>query len=450
MGEQAGRRQGGRPADEGDEVVARRGARTAAALAVVGALAVVSSCARPIVGVVDGASGGAPPSRPTARAQRCALPTGDAELTRADPSAVDLDADAVTRAVEYASATGAQSLRIYRHDCLVATSGNDPEAEWVPLPAWSMTKGVVSILVGRAVQLGRLRVDDPIGRYLHLEDPAKAALTVRELLNQVTGLRMAWVSDLNEAATTDSAAAVLARPFEAVPGTRFMYAQTTVTALVSVVEAAIGEDLQSFAQRELFTPIGIGEHEWRWGRDGSGRTQGFAFLDMSPRAFGRLGTLLLHGGVWEGRRLLPVAYVSQGATGTAANPCYGFLWWTNAGSTCRNSGFPADILFRHRWIGSVPDDAFGLSGLFDQLVMVIPSLDVVVVRMGLPHELLADPLGDVHSQKPAWDYRFFRILLSGVTDAPVRDPGDWVPDPPEPPVDWTHILDVPLPDPVEG
>jgi CubicO group peptidase (beta-lactamase class C family) len=313
-----------------------------------------------------------------------------------------------------------------------------------------MTKGVVSVLVGRAVQLGLIRVDDPIGRYVRVADPAKAALTVRQFLNQVTGIRMMWANDVFEAASTDSAAALFARPFQAVPGTTFLYAQTTITALVSVLEAAIGEDVQTFAQREVFGPIGIDRHEWRWARDGSGRTQGFAFLDMTPRAFARIGLLLLHGGEWSGRRLLPADYVTEGAKGTTANGCYGFLWWTNDGTTCHNAGFPADELYQHRWIASAPPDAFGLSGMFDQTVVVIPSLDMVVVRMGLPHELLADPLGDVKGQKPKWDYRFFRLLLAGVTDTPLPDPGDWVPDPPDPPVDWTHILPVPLPDPVHG
>jgi len=61
---------------------------------------------------------------------------------------------------------------------------------------------------------------------------------------------------------------------------------------------------------------------------------------------------------------------------------------------------------------------------------VIPSLDIVVVRMGLPEELFGDPLGDVASQRPDWDHRFFRMLLGGLTDVDVPDPGDWVPRPP--------------------
>jgi CubicO group peptidase (beta-lactamase class C family) len=377
---------------------------------------------------------------------RCVEPSTGEEPDRVDPAEVGLDPAPLQEALDYAVAKGSQSVRVYRHGCLVGTGSNDASVGWVPLPGWSMTKGVVSMLVGRAVELGRLDVDDPIGEHLDVADPRKAALTVRQLLNQTTGLRLAWASDLNEAATTDSAAALLARPFEAVPGTTFNYAQTTVTLLVAVVEAAVGEDLQSFAQRELFGPIGIAADEWAWDRDGAGRSQGFAFLRMTPPAFGRLGRLLLQDGTWDGRRLLPSDYIAQGRRGTAANPCYGFLWRNNDGVGCRQTGPMLGLETDGNWMPTVPSDAYGLAGMFDQLVLVIPSLDMVVVRLGLPPQAFGDPWGDVGGERPSMTWRFFRTLMSAVADVDVSDPGDWVPKPPDE-IDWAHILEVPLPEP---
>lgn len=391
------------------------------------------------------AAGSRAPVEPTSSPSRCAEPDEGVDAERVEPSAVSLDEDRLQQSVDYAVAKGSQSVRVYRHGCLVATGSNDASVEHVPLPAWSMTKGVVSMLVGRAVELGLLAVDDPIGKYLDVADERKASLTVRQFLNQTTGLRLAWTADLNDAATTDSAAALLKRPFEAVPGTRFNYAQTTVTALVSVVEAAAGEDLQSFAQRELFGPIGIGAHEWRWGRDASGRSQGFAFLEMTPIAFSRLGRLLLDDGVWAGKRLIPSQYIAQARVGTSANPCYGFLWVNNVGTGCPQTG-PTFTRFERPWMPTLPADSFALSGMFDQLVIVVPSLDMVVVRMGLPHQLLADPWGSVEGESPAMTWRFARSLMSAVEDVEVPDPGEWKPSPPEK-VDWAHIFPVPLPEP---
>lgn len=395
----------------------------------------------------DTADAEVPPEQgPAPTTVRCAETPVGVEPERVDPATAGLDAERLQAALDYAVAKGSQSVRVYRHGCLVGTGSNDAAVDWVPLPGWSMTKGVVSMLVGRAVQLGELDVDDTIGEHLAVADPRKAALTVRQLLNQTTGLRLAWASDLNEAATTDSAAALLARPFEAVPGTTFQYAQTTVTLLVAVVEAAVGEDLQAFAQRELFTPIGIGPSEWIWERDGAGRSQGFAFLRMTPTGFGRLGRLLLQDGTWAGRRLLPADYIAQGRAGTAANPCYGFLWRNNDGVGCAQTGPILGLETTENWMPTVPADAYGLAGMFDQIVLVIPSLDTVVVRLGLPPQMLGDPWGDVGGERPSMPWRFFRTLMSAVTDVDVADPGEWTPKPSDE-IDWLHIFEVPVPEP---
>lgn len=367
-----------------------------------------------------------------------------------------MDAAVLQRALDYAVGKGAQSIRVYRHGCLVGTGANDPAVDWVPLPAWSMTKGVVSLLVGRAVQLGKLHVDDPIGKYLRVDDPRKAALTVRQFLNQTTGLRLAWASDLNEAGSMDSVAMLLQRPFEAVPGTKFNYAQTAVTTLAAVVQAAVGEDFQTFAQHELFDRVGIPRSDWEWGRDSAGNTQGFAWLAMTPTAFGRLGRLLIQDGRWGTEQLIGSGYIAEGRKGTAANPCYGFLWRNNDGVGCGQTGPLLGLETDANWMPTVPTDAYALAGMFDQLVVVIPSLDMVVVRLGLPHEMLPDPWGDVKGEKPSMTWRFFRTLMSSVTDVHVPDPGDWAPKAPEPDgsgpkapdsVDWIHIFDVPVPEP---
>ena len=425
---------------------ARPAVLLAAGLACVAVLS--SGCVPALVGALPDASGGDGgagelPPRPPAQlgAQRCEQPTADGEFERVDPERVDLRADAVAEAIEYATAKGGQSVRVYRHDCLVGTGGWDPLTEASLLPAWSMTKGVVSVVAGRAVTLGLLDVDAPIGRYLDGLDEAHAAITVRHLLTQTSGLRFAWANDLNAAATLDSARRVLTRPFEAEPGTKFIYAQTTVTALVSVVQAAVGEDFQAFADREVFRRIGIERHEWHWERDVVGTTQGFAFLSMTPKGFARIGSLLGDGGRWRGEPLIDPEYIRQGATGTPVNPGYGFLWRTNHGP----DGVPGPLQDPELVsMSAAPEDTFYLSGLFEQNVIVVPSLDLVIVRMGLPEQIFGDPMGEVKGRRPDWDHRFFRILLSGVTDVALADPGEWVPPPEGPPegLELEHLIGI--------
>ena len=370
----------------------------------------------------------------------CAMPEGTASFGEAPPSFVGLDGAKLADAIGYATARGAQSVRVYRRGCLVGRSGLDPITEETLLPAWSMTKGVVATVVGRAVALGHLTLDDPIGTHLAGLQPDHAALTVRQFLTQTTGLRMAWANDLWAAGTTDSAADVLGRPFQAEPGTTFLYAQTAVTALVAVVEAAVGEDFQSFARRELFEPLGIGGDQWRWARDGSGRTQGFAFLDMAPTAWVRLGHLLLEEGMWGGVRLIDAGFIREGSHGTDANAGYGFLWRTNDGDWNIDSGIPAHTRDEEpNWPG-LPRDAYGYSGLFDQLMIVIPSLDMVILRMGLPSEAFGDPIGESPGIRPSFAWRYNRLLMAAVTDVDVDDPGPWSFEPDETPLDLANLI----------
>lgn len=404
---------------------------------------VAAGCASPLIGRAGGSD--RPRTDPQAGPVDCGAPSGAEPFGVADPEEVGLDSAGVRRAVEYSTVRGAQSVRIYRHGCLVARSGNDPTSERVRMPGWSMTKGVLSTIVGRAVGMGLLEVDDPIGKYIDGLDAKHAALTVRHLLTQTSGLRMAWLNDLWAAGNGDAATLTLRRPFEAEPGTRFLYAQTTLTALVAVVESAVGEDIQSFAARELFEPIGIGAGHWHWDRDASGRSHGFSALDMTPLAWSRLGQLLLDEGRWGDRQLIPPEYIRQGRVGTDANPGYGFLWWTNSGDWHFNAGFPAyERKDRPLW-PALPRDAFAYTGLFDQEVTVVPSLDMVIVRLGLPPDVFPDPLGESPGIRPKWDWRFDRLLMQSVTDVKVHDPGDWVYEGPEPDLDWSHIIEWSLP-----
>lgn len=335
------------------------------------------------------------------------------------PEDVDVETRAVADAIVYAAKRGAQSVRIYRHDCLIGASGNDIYTSWSKMPAWSMTKGVVSTIAGRAYTMGLLDIDASIGEYLPGLDDTYKRITVRNLLTQTSGLRFAWVNDLNDAGQFDSVSRLFKRPFEAEPGAEFIYAQTTITAIVAIIEAAVGEDFQTFATREVFEPIGISKSSWSWGRDISGRTQGFAFLDMTPKAFARIGSLLLNQGSWNGRSIIDPAYVDMGSTGSEVNWNYGFLWRTNHGPAGAD---PTEVDGR---IESTTERTFWLSGMFNQNVFMIPELDMVVVRMGLPADVFADPMGEPHGNRPDWDYNFFRVLLAGVTDTDVDDPGPW-------------------------
>jgi CubicO group peptidase (beta-lactamase class C family) len=264
-------------------------ARIARFVTAVLVIAIVTSCAA--------ATPVPAPVRPSAREARCALPAAGTDFAAANPDATGVKTDAVQHAIDVIAPMLTTSMRVYRHGCLIGKTNIDDAEKNEPQQFFSATKTVVSLLAGRAVTLGKLSVDDPIGKYLPEADAAHGAITVRELLTQTSGMRFAWANDLLTS-IKDGEREALNLPLVHEPGTYFQYAQTTITLLGIVVERAVGQDLRTFATTNLFEPIGIEPGTWKWERDGVGHTHGYAWLMMTPIAMGKLGTLVLHNGAW--------------------------------------------------------------------------------------------------------------------------------------------------------
>lgn len=371
-----------------------------------------------------------PPTTTTAPApppeRTCDLPASGQPFTEAHPSEVGIDPAAARQATDDVAARLTSSFRIYRHGCLVAKNLLDEPVKDTPLPYFSMTKSVVSLAVGRAIELGHLGLHDPIGPYVPAADERHGAITVYQLLTQTSGLRFSWANDLF-GSIDDGVGTALWMPFAYEPGTTFQYAQTTVSLLAYVVQQAVGQDFQAFVDAELFQPIGIRRNEWVWERDGAGNTHGYAWLSMTPAATARLGFLVLHEGSWEGRRLVSPGYIHDMGEGTAANDAYGYLTPTNSGEWGYTS-FGRNF-FEGPRTPAAPSDLVVFSGFLDQVVAVIPSLDLVIVRLGFP-------AGD------GWDHEMYRTLLPGIAGFEYEDPGPFVPGKTDVPIE--QLIDLPL------
>jgi CubicO group peptidase (beta-lactamase class C family) len=339
----------------------------------------------------------------------CELPAAGADFEVVDPEDVALDGARLQQAVDHANETGAISVRVHRHGCLAATGQLDEVTGTVPNNAFSATKGVVAMLAGRAQALGHLSVQDRVGDHVPRATGAHADLRVHDLLTMTAGLRFSWPADVNPAAP-DSVRQVLALPFEHEPGTFYEYAQTTVTLLGHVVERAVGQELQEFAQQELFGPAGIERDAWHWHRDRAGNTHGYAHLNMAPRDLARLGHVMLHDGSWDGQRLLRPGFVRQASSPSRANGHYGYLLWINERDEGISVNVPERTVVEGRLVESAPEDMYMFVGLGGQIIAVIPSLDMVVVRTG--QELGRD-----------WMHEFFRLLMDAVEDVEIDDPG---------------------------
>ena len=359
-------------------------------------------------------------------ASGCPQPAGG-DFGTASPAQANMDPVVLARAMKYAAENASTSVRIYRHDCLVATSGLDPLTEASQWHLFSATKGVLSLVVGRAVTLGHLSVDDTVGQYFPEADAEHAAITVEQLLTQSSGLKFSWAWEVHPL-IPNSIRYVLDLPFSHEPDTYYEYAQTTLTLLGELVTRAVGQDLVDFARTQLFEPIGISGARWAWNRDPAGHAFGYAYLSMAPLSLARLGSLMLNEGRWADRQLIDPGYMADLREPSANNPGYGYLVWTNAGEWHYTPSTFTRMKRDRRRIESAPDDLWAISGLGDQIVHVIPSLGLTVVRTGFP-------------SKDGWLHEFYRHLLASLTDVEVPDPGPFPPEPWSGLTDWRILFD---------
>ena len=215
----------------------------------------------------------------------------------------------------------------------------------------SISKSVVSLLVGIAIGQGALPgVSAPLlGFYPERADllvdapPQRARITLAHLLSMSSGLRWDEGALPNDETrlfwTADLPAYVLGRPFDSEPGERFLYNSGGTALLADVLVRSQGKSLSALAREQLFEPMGI--RDWVWATDMRGRELAFTGLRMRPRDLAKLGQLVLDGGRWQGRQLVPAAWIAEAtrphlATSvrlpgdTARSFGYGYQWWTGS------------------------------------------------------------------------------------------------------------------------
>lgn len=233
---------------------------------------------------------------------------------------------------------------------------------------YSATKGVASILAGIALYEGDLAsLDTPISDLLPAEylvdiDPVTQSITVRHVLSMSTGLTSGWHlegrpvtsfrGDLNQMALD------LGQAHE--PGTYTMYNTIASGLMTTLLETAVGQDLETYAQEKLFNPIGI--TEWDWYRDDEGRVTTGAGLRLRTADMTKLGQLVINEGVWNGERILGADYLE-----TATSPLSKIT-------------LPSDDVIQYGYLFWVAEDGSDFVGLGygGQMFYMNPSLNLVI------------------------------------------------------------------------
>jgi CubicO group peptidase (beta-lactamase class C family) len=239
---------------------------------------------------------------------------------------------------------------------------------------YSITKSVTSLLVGIAIGRGKIAsVDTPVSAllsdYTDLRTAEKNHITLRHLLTMSAGLD--WDENVRNPANSVAQMRIAADPYRFVlerrvvnsPGQIYNYSSAGATLLSAVLRQVTGQSLEAFAREALFEPLGI--HDVDWFRFANGDVEPGAGLHLRPRDLARIGQLMLSKGRWNGREIVPAAWIVE-STRPQINGqdlyFYGYQWWLG-----RSLVNQREI----RW--------FSAYGFGDQRLFVVPDLDLVLV-----------------------------------------------------------------------
>ncbi len=235
----------------------------------------------------------------------------------------------------------------------------------------SAGKTLTAFLVGLAQEEGALSINTPTSQYLgegwtNLNTEAEAEITVWHQLTMTTGLDY----------TVDNLDCPLPAclQFKAQPGTQWYYHNAPYTLLKDVVSAATNSTYESFTDTRLEQKIGMNGF-WL-------QTDFNNVYYSTARDAARFGLLILNEGAWNGSYIMQdAAYFQAMVTPSQTlNPSYGYLWWLNGQPSTIFPGFSAAL--PTSVAPDAPADLFAAMGKNGQIVEVIPSQNMVVVRMG--------------------------------------------------------------------
>jgi CubicO group peptidase (beta-lactamase class C family) len=261
-----------------------------------------------------------------------------------------------------------------------------------PLLGWSMTKSVLAGLIGVLVKEGRLTLDQSAG-WPAAGGGGRERIRISDLLAMSSGLRFnegyGAVSDITRMLYLEPDMADYARgqPLLHPPGEFWSYSSGTANILSRIVQDAAGPLGAAVASEKIFKPLGITTATIE--TDEYGTLVGSSYMYATARDWARYAQFLLQDGIWRGQEILPRGYVAMMTTPVAASGGHyghGLVWlW---GSDAIAPGVNPDTAF------GIPADTFWMEGHDGQVIAIIPSREMVVVRLGLT------PSGEHYQPQP--------------------------------------------------
>jgi CubicO group peptidase (beta-lactamase class C family) len=291
-------------------------------------------------------------------------------LPRSTPEHEGIASNAVLSFVQAAD-TGIDAMNSFmlvRHGRVVAEGWWGPYAPTTPHILYSLSKSFTSTAIGLAAAEGKLSVDDPVLKFFPEEAPAEPsanlrAMRVRDLLRMVTGhqteaaLFGAVDSSMRSASWVKR---FFAHPVAFKPGTHFLYNSPATYMLSAIVQKTTGQSVNDYLTPRLYEPLGIAKPTWVSSPEGI--NAGAYGLSVRTEDIAKMGQLYLQKGMWNGKQIIPAAWVAEATARQTSNGSaptsdwdqgYGYQFWQS----------------RHGFRG---DGAFG------QYMLILPQYDAVV------------------------------------------------------------------------
>ncbi len=266
---------------------------------------------------------------------------------------------------------------VIKNDSLLHEEYWDGYSDTSHTNSFSMAKSIVGVLTGIALKEGKIKsLDDPVSNYLpDFAEGDKQNVTVRHLLTMSSGINFDedYVSPFAYPAKAyyGNDLVKLSTKYKVTeePGKVFRYLSGNTALLSFVVEKATGMTLSEYASEKLWKPIGASEDAY-WSLDHeNGVEKAYCCFNSNAKDFARLGQLYLDYGKWNGYPILDSSYVSESIRPAELldeegrkNESYGYSWWVMNDKGGGHIGYARGIL--------------------GQYIFVIPSMDMVVVRLG--------------------------------------------------------------------
>ncbi|MFK7936084.1 MAG: serine hydrolase domain-containing protein [Saprospiraceae bacterium] len=286
---------------------------------------------------------------------------------------------------EFLDSSQLNALVIIQNDTLIYETYARNNSESTNHISWSVAKSFVSAMFGIAMEEGHIKsIDQTVEEYLpEMKGTGYEGVTIKDVLQMSTGVGFNedygdFNSDINRygrsfawGSSQDEFARSLKRERE--PGTFNHYVSINTHILAMILVRTTGKSLAEYTQEKIWTPLGM-EFDAYWLTDDYGMEMGLGGLNVAARDYAKMGQVFLHNGKWQGKQIVPAAwvkasvtpdaeYLTPGSSNSAHDMGYGYQWWVPAGD----------------------QGEFMARGIYNQYIYINPTTQTVIVKLSSNH-----------------------------------------------------------------